>query len=968
MLERYKFKYNNWNGIWIILVFVLVFLGNNFVLAAETTNPPKERPTIRVGYFGYDNFIAIQYDGQPYGYSVEFLGDIARFTKWDYEYVYGSWDQLLNMLAKGEIDLLTSPQRTPERELLYEFSHFEAGKESTLLCVLAGKEDIYYEDYQKFQGMRVGLIYGSRQNELFANYEQKHGFKTHAVFFDTPEAQMAALKNGVVDAVVVGSLFNLDDEKVVAKFAPEPFYFMAKKGDKGLVDSIDEACADLLIESPQYVEILMRKYYGNTPAFRPGFTRREMEIVQAQPVLTVVCTKDWAPIEYWDGSQKAVRGIAIDLMEEISRVTGLKFHYVVADSYAKAVEMLQTGEADLISCASPLVINGDDNSIRLSKSFLTVPMSFLVLKSPSFVGGAVGINQDRVGGYKRLQKDYPSMGIIRYHSFDEAVAALRTGQVSYMLDNTYMLEKFIQEPGNENMQLLPYGVSTLEYSVGLSYNRDSRLMDIINKSLTHIDSNTRSEIIIKNVAAAPSRIGFSTLVRQYLPQIVCIVALVLLAFLAYILYADRRKKKELMQIAYYDPLTNAYNLAGFQHYALEAMKHNQIYVVAQLDINRFKVINTGFGFKEGDRLLCLIAEHLKHCLGSKEYFAHEANDLFLLLLKDCGDEELCKRFYKLEMEINKKINEGMIRYHISLAVGICRPISYNETFTDIMGFAELARREAKKLEMNNIIFYENHLREALLRESEIENRMEEALVRGEFIIYYQPKYDLRNNQLVGAEALVRWQAGERLILPGEFIDIFERNGFIIKLDLYVFEQVCLKMRQWINEGRQLVPISVNVSRMHLLDPGFVLQYAKLIEDYHLPAELIELELTEDLPLEDEDAMLKILHNLKKLGVRLAMDDFGSGYSSLNFLQNMPFDVLKLDRLFFYDKTGSDKGRNIIASVILMANRLGLDVIAEGVETQEQADFLLAIGCNYVQGYYFSKPIPVKDFEEKLQFN
>lgn len=968
MLERYKFKYNNWNGIWIILVFVLVFLGNNFVLAAETTNPPKERQTIRVGYFGYDNFIALPADGKPRGYSVEFLEDIARSTKWDYEYVYGSWDQLLNMLAKGEIDLLTSPQRTPEREELYDFSHFEAGKESTLLCVAADKKDVYYEDYQKFQGMRVGLIHGSRQNELFTEYEQKHNFTTQYVFFETPEAQMTALKNGIVDAVVVGSLFNLKDERVVAKFAPEPFYFMAKKGDTALIDAIDEACAGLLVESPQYIESLMRKYYGDTPAYKPSFTRAEMEIVESQPVLTVVCTKDWVPIEYWDGGQKTVRGIAIDLMEEVAQISGLKFRYITADSYAEAMDMLQTGKADLLSGASPLVVKGEDTSLLLSKPYLTVPLSFLILKSPNFIGGAVGMNENRMGSYQRVQKDYPAMSVIRYPSFEKAVNALRHGQVNYMLDNTYMLEKFIQEPGNENMQLLPYGGSNLSYSIGLSSNRDPRLMGIINKSLAHITPGTCSKIIIKNVAAAPTRMSFMALVRQYYLEIMAIVAIFFLSFLGYILYADRRKKKELMQIAYYDPLTNAYNLAGFQHYATAAMKHSKGYVIAQLDVNRFKMINTGFGFKEGDRLLCLIAEQLNHCLGPKEYFAHEANDLFLLLLKDCGDEELCKRFYKLEMEINKKINEGMIRYHISLAVGICRPISYNETFTDIMGFAELARREAKKLEMNNIIFYENHLREALLRESEIENRMEEALVRGEFIIYYQPKYDLRNNQLVGAEALVRWQAGERLILPGEFIDIFERNGFIIKLDLYVFEQVCLKMRQWINEGRQLVPISVNVSRMHLLDPGFVLQYAKLIEDYHLPAELIELELTEDLPLEDEDAMLKILHNLKKLGVRLAMDDFGSGYSSLNFLQNMPFDVLKLDRLFFYDKTGSDKGRNIIASVILMANRLGLDVIAEGVETQEQADFLLAIGCNYVQGYYFSKPIPVKDFEEKLQFN
>ena len=250
---------------------------------------------------------------------------------------------------------------------------------------------------------------------------------------------------------------------------------------------------------------------------------------------------------------------------------------------------------------------------------------------------------------------------------------------------------------------------------------------------------------------------------------------------------------------------------------------------------------------------------------------------------------------------------------------------------------------------------------------EKENKMEQALQNKEFIVHYQPKYDLNTEKVAGAEALVRWNSDKGLIMPGEFIDLFERNGFVLKLDLYVFEVVCADIRKWLDEGRKVLPIAVNVSRLHLLDTDFVSEYGALISKYRVPPELLELELTENMPMASEDFLVEVFNNIARLGVSLAIDDFGSGYSSLNILHTMPFDTLKIDQMFFQNKTGSERGRRIIETVVLMAQKLGITVVAEGVETKEQVAFLKAIGCNMVQGFYFAKPMPSYEFEHLLSW-
>ena len=262
-------------------------------------------------------------------------------------------------------------------------------------------------------------------------------------------------------------------------------------------------------------------------------------------------------------------------------------------------------------------------------------------------------------------------------------------------------------------------------------------------------------------------------------------------------------------------------------------------------------------------------------------------------------------------------------------------------------------------------FFTQELTDALKREQKLMGRFEQALENGEFQVYLQPKVRLRDGRIGGAEALVRWmEAGGRMISPGEFIPVFERNGSICKLDLYMFRQVCRLMRRWMEEGRPIIPVSVNLSRMHFRDPDFLQPYAGLKEEYGIPDGLLELEVTESIFFDDAQIQLvkQSIGRVHACGLKCSLDDFGMGFSSLGLLKEFDVDAIKMDRRFF-DDMDSEKSWKVIESFMELPGKLGITAVAEGIETEHQLELLRRTDCDMVQGYVFSKPLSVEEFEQ-----
>ena len=965
MLRRMLIRLRQQKLLIITLFSCLFFILGSFSFACAAEQGQKQ--TIKVGYYGYDSFLSVDGNNGYSGYSYEFLKDIAEYTGSEYEFVYGTLEECLVRLENGEIDLMTNLQKTSARVNQFAFSQNYIGMIYSVICVDQNREDVYYEDFAKFNGMKIGVLRGSSLDKNLNDYAAANSFQVKQQEFADLKDMFVALHNGSIDAVVTSTFDAIGQGRVVARFQPKPGYFIARKDNIELINSIDKACNKIFADNLQYREMLWDKYYGDSPDFKVSFTREEMDFIKNQPALKVAYDPTWQPVAYFDNEDGVVRGIAVDFLKYVAEKTGLRFNYVEVKDYKLFLKTVALGEADIICGYDKANGDGRVYNLGLSKPYVQLPLSFIGIKGHVPEGSfTVGVADGRIGIRNNLEKNYPKALITNYQSLEAAMEAMRDGEIDFVVDNSYFLQKYLQEPGNENQQILPYGNEGQILCFGLSYNRDQKLLNIINKVIANMRPEERNRIIATNIAQVPYHLTLKILGKKYFYQIIASLIFLFLAGFGYFYLLEKRKEKELEKIAFYDRLTGVRNFEKFKIDAAELVRGGG-YVIVMFDINHFRSVTTGFGPKEGQRLLRLLCRKVAGAIQSSEILAHGSNDLFVLLLQDTGDAAIRERLYDLQESIKSEITKSTALYNVSLAFGVYRPTKGEHDMEKMMELVDLARVESKNGFKGGIVFYEADLGARTIREAEIENKMEQALQNKEFIVHYQPKYDLNTEKVAGAEALVRWNSDKGLIMPGEFIDLFERNGFVLKLDLYVFEVVCADIRKWLDEGRKVLPIAVNVSRLHLLDTDFVSEYGALISKYRVPPELLELELTENMPMASEDFLVEVFNNIARLGVSLAIDDFGSGYSSLNILHTMPFDTLKIDQMFFQNKTGSERGRRIIETVVLMAQKLGITVVAEGVETKEQVAFLKAIGCNMVQGFYFAKPMPSYEFEHLLSW-
>ena len=381
------------------------------------------------------------------------------------------------------------------------------------------------------------------------------------------------------------------------------------------------------------------------------------------------------------------------------------------------------------------------------------------------------------------------------------------------------------------------------------------------------------------------------------------------------------------------------------------------FAVVQFDVAKFKLIFSEYGEKKATELLNFFLATLKVICNKNQLFTRLTADVFMIITPYETRQDL---YDFVEMLDSHLLGYDGMKYRI--VYGICLIGDLTGGLRQYGDAAAMARQNIKNNAMQKVAFYETNLKKSMHASKFIEDNMNRSLESGEFVMYLQPKVDIENGEVVGAEALVRWvMEGHGIVPPNEFVPVFEQNGFIVKMDWYIWEQACKLIRKWLDMGVKPYPISVNVSRKHLNNTKFIDVLDSLIEKYDIPKSMLEIEITETI---DEAGIVENMKILKDRGFTLLMDDFGSGYSSLNTLKNTQFDIIKMDRFFLNDFIESERGQKIVEHTIKMSKDIGLELVAEGVETKEQADFLRTCGCRTAQGYYYAKPMPVEEFEEK----
>ncbi|MDY4609993.1 MAG: EAL domain-containing protein, partial [Sphaerochaetaceae bacterium] len=411
-----------------------------------------------------------------------------------------------------------------------------------------------------------------------------------------------------------------------------------------------------------------------------------------------------------------------------------------------------------------------------------------------------------------------------------------------------------------------------------------------------------------------------------------------------------------------DRLTGVYSREFFYRHAEAVLDEhpNEKYDIICSNIENFKMINAKYGMEVGDELLRYVAKHNVDCVGADGVCGRLSADSFVVLRKRRSQhtqEEIGRQF--TEAFRNAPVKNFLMQYGLYPIEDRSMPIP------SMCDCAQLALATIKHKYGVHYAVYDESIRQKMLREHQLSDYMEQALEAKQFLVYLQPKHDIETCAIAGAEALVRWIHPELgFISPGEFIPLFERNGFITKLDRYIWEEVCRILRRWIQEGRKPIPISVNASRVDFEFGDLAEKIEILVDSYDIPHDLLHFEVTESAYTDNPQQIISTVSTLRDMGFLIEMDDFGSGYSSLNMLSELPIDMLKLDMRFMQKGDGllPNSKRSILSFIVSLSKWLQLPTIAEGVETKEDVDVLRTMGCNYIQGYYFAKPMPVSEFE------
>ncbi|WP_455615072.1 putative bifunctional diguanylate cyclase/phosphodiesterase [Eisenbergiella sp.] len=430
------------------------------------------------------------------------------------------------------------------------------------------------------------------------------------------------------------------------------------------------------------------------------------------------------------------------------------------------------------------------------------------------------------------------------------------------------------------------------------------------------------------------------------------------------------ENKQLSDLTRRDPLTGIYQYESFKEKAQLLLDNaaDKKYAVVYTDFTDFKYINDVFGYAYGDSILSRYGELLRTGLREDEICGRVTADNFVLLLHYSDKEEVAARQRRADKQITEYMHSSPSSQSVATSCGICCLEDVNEDLK-IEGYldrANFARKTVKNGSNHNYVFYNENIRRHLWEEKNVEGRMHDALRNHEFLVYYQPKVELKTGKIGCSEALVRWQTSDGTIIPPDrFIPVFERNFMIHRLDQYVFEEVCRWLHHMLEEGKTALPVSVNVSRLQFYDPDFVKHYVEIRDKYQIPPQLLEIEFTESIVFDNTGFLLAIVKNLKENGFSCSIDDFGKGYSSLSLLKELPVDVLKIDSYFFLESNDHTRDLDLVRSIIELVHKFNIRTVAEGIEDPEQVEYLKKFECDYVQGYVFYRPMPQAKFEALL---
>ena len=948
----------------IIYIMVLTLLISLFPTHLPSVFAKKPQKVIRVGYDQNSHFIQ-EKNGEYYGYGVEYLNKISEYTNWTYEYVtVTSWSDTFQKLRDNEIDLICTAHYTEEHAEEFIYSDIPFGYETTLIYTHPNR-GITYQDHSALANSKVGLLIESYSSLDFINHAKEHNLEYEAVYYESKNDMMEAIENNEIDFFAIGSRYGTSSLSLFDRLNSNAFYCIANQEHPELIKEIESVIQEIMFDIPDFEGNLSAKYFGHEAlSHSPLYTKEELAFIRNSDTIKVKIFVNQRPSCYEHNGE--LRGIWPDYLKLISEKSGIDFEIELSDM---SYENISKDNCLFLRTASSIA-HSKESELITSSPLMTIDIAYVTLKSEFInnepAGTRIALTQELSYVEPLLSQEHPDYKFIYYDDSESCFNAVINQDADIAVQNNFRTSYLMQKPkySDKLTQILGYDYTNQMHLVASENNE--MLISVLNKAICHISDDEKSAIVKKELLLHPYAFHFNDIWYKYWKWFIIAAVVIIVVLISYTIMTQKMAKLKIekhenemlrakLQL---DEITGLYKRTHFYKISQQTIEQSEedMCIVA-MNINNFKIVNELYGMPVGDKVLLDIAQQLTALCNNKDIILARftSDHYYMCMSKKVFDTMNFPHTYKSFLN-----NTDMrVTYGVYLVNA--------DTYLPINVMCDKALVVAHEKNHNYvdyIHYYDDSEHKRRLAELEIESHMEKALEENQFYIVIQPKFNPKTKKIVGGETLVRWQHPTKgVISPGLFIPVFERNGFIIHLDYFVWEETCKFIAKRKNEGKLCVPISINISRAHFYGHELTDKLTSLIKKYNLTPADIELEITESLCGEKPDLIYDKIRLLQNIGFKIAMDDFGSGYSSLNMLKEMPLDIIKMD-LKFLDND-QEKGRLILKSLIEMAQTMELSVVVEGVELETQVEFLSQFKDCILQGYYFSRPIMPDELEAML---
>ena len=959
---------------WIQSLLVIMLL-LSMMIPQSTAAQKTEPKVVRVGW--YDCVFNIGgANGRRSGYAYEYQQEIASYTGWQYEYIKGSWSSLMEMLERGEIDLMSDVSYTPERTDKMLFPSLPMGEEEYFLFTASHNMTVSKEDLSTINGKRVGVNKGSVQKDIFLDWANKNSIQAEIVEITCSEAEsLELLEQGSIDLLLAPDSSESDPDNAVplCKIGSSSFYFAVNHSRPDLLAELEAALNRIQGTDRYYNQKLNQKYISRSSA-NLFLDSNELERLAARPVIRVgyldnylaFCAKDPAT-----GQVTGALGEYLDLAADCLENAHLTFETVAYPTIEDAMRGLKNGELDCVFPTNLTYFDGEVLDVLITRPMVRTDISAIVRAEEQHSIAqdeplVVAVNQGNINYRMFLSENFPHWKTAEFADTEACLKAIAHGQADCLLISNFRYNSLALLCQKYHLVSLSTGA---EMSFAFAVDReDSSLYSILNKVVNVIPESTTNTFLSRHFTET-ARFHFGDFLRENLTTILISFSAVLLLFTVLLLRSIRAEKRihakeQLISITETDELTGLYNRDFFFEYVQSLQREHPALKMdaAEIDIELFHFVNELHGRDFGDQVLHTLGESIRAFLADTPGISGRVgNDHFTVY---CPQTKDCRTLLE---EMQSRLHELFPHTEIRLCMGLA---PWQENTDPLLRFeqAHIACNLAGKDYRTPIVEYDDEVQKTESLQQRLLNDLRLALKNHELMVYYQPKFDIQSEtpHPVSAEALVRWphpQLG--MISPGKFIPLLEKRGEIGILDQYVWAKAAAQIAAWRDRYGFIFPVSVNLSRVDLFDLTLEKTLDRLLQEHSLPKNAIRLEITESAYAENADSIIAVIRRLREKGYSIEMDDFGSGYSSLSALSSMPIDCLKMDMAFIQSIDRDEKSVRLVELILGIAKKLRIPVIAEGVETEAQLQLLKDLNCEMVQGFYFAPPLPPDELEKSI---